>query len=253
MTKTDKQLAGIFHLKPYEVKLYRAALVYDQASLTILARRAKISRTAAYIPLQSLVDKSLVTKVKVNKRYQYQATQPGDLVKLFDRKKVDLEALTSKLSRSVNIAQKDLAVTYYPGIEGIWLAGDILLEEAHSKLWKTFEDPLKALKATSVPQADDFNKKRVAKGVFGRMIMPADKKDHPWIEERLKHNKEELRDVVMVSPRVYPMDATIVTDGKSTLMYDTDEPAFALLIRNESLSRTLSSVHDLIWDRFRGK
>ena len=68
MREQLEKFKKVFSLNNYETKLYWAALKFEAATLSELARKARIPRTAAYTHIQSLVDKGFLLIIKIGKR-----------------------------------------------------------------------------------------------------------------------------------------------------------------------------------------
>ncbi len=246
----EDRIAEIFNLSRYEARVYLGLLRIGEGTLSDIARTTSIPRTAIYPPLQSLLHKNLVSVVLIKKRKYYSAQNPKSLLFLFEKKKLDLEELLSELSKSIHATSSKLRINFFPGAGGISLAGDIFLKETKTKLWKTFEHPLHTMRVSGAYQIDEYVKKRVARNIHARMVIPAKIKSE-WMEEHLRRDKEELRETIIVSPEIYPLEASIgVTPGLTLLIGAKNNP-FAVLIRNDELSETISSIHDMVWDRYR--
>jgi sugar-specific transcriptional regulator TrmB len=253
MINPEQQLTEIFNLKPYEGRLYRAALGGTETSLTNLAKRARIPRTAAYRPVQSLVRHGFLLPIKIGKRIHYRGMTPNRLARVLENKQVALAALLPLLNQVQSIANDKIEVTYYPGVDGLVVASDIFLDESRAKIWKIFENPLHTLEAAGIPRMEEYVRRRVAQQIVARVVAPSDITDSQWLRKKTSQNDEELREVLLVSQRVYPIDASIVTDGESVLVLVAQGATFAVLIKSPALARTIDSIHDMVWDRFRAE
>lgn len=219
-------------------------------SLTDLAKRARIPRTAAYRPIQSLIGAGFLLPLTIGKRTHYQAAPINQLSSILDRKKTALESLVPELSNVLTLVGNEIDVTYYPGVEGLSRASDIFLEETSTKIWKIFENPLHTLEVAGIAQTEQYVRRRVAKGIVARVVAPAEITNSAWLREKNAKNRDELREVILVSRRTYPLDASIVSNGQSVLILVVHDAIFAVFIRNVILSRTVASIHDMVWDRF---
>lgn len=249
-TDTEKDLTQALNLSSYETKIYLAGLNFEQATLTDLAKRAGVPRTAAYPPLQSLLKKGLVSAIKIKKRIYYRSLSPQRLPYLLEQNKITLERAIDTLMQEITAPSGDFSVQYFSGAKGVQVAGEIFLNESKGKLWRTFEHPGHVLKQFGEASFDSFNKKRVAKRIFGRVIMTTDDESR-WLKERLEKNKEELREVALVSPSAYPIEASVAIANDMILMFTVKGDIFATLIKNDVLARTFTSIHDMVWDRYR--
>lgn len=250
MDNVANNLASIFNLSSYEAKIYLAALNFDKATLTDIAKRVGMPRTAAYPPLQTLLKRGFLSIIPIKKRKYYQALEPKQLQFILDKNKIDLDQVISELSKSIFASPNKLAINYFSGAEGITVASDIFLNETKTKLWKTFEHPIYTMKTEGYWQVDEYVKKRVENGIRAKVIIPAIIKSD-WIKEHLRYDKEELRETILVSPQIYPLEATIAVTKGIVLLIAARNNQFAVLIKNEELSDTINSIHDMVWDRYK--
>lgn len=248
-TIIDK-LISIFNLSPYEAKIYLAALNFDKATLTDIAKRAGMPRTAAYPPLQALLKRGFLLITPIKKRKYYQALEPKQLQFILDKNRIDLGQIISELSKNIFALSNKLAINYFSGSDGITIASDIFLNETKTKLWKTFEHPIYTMKTEGYWQVDEYVKRRMKNEIHARVIIPA-RIDSDWIKEHLRHDKEELRETILVSPQIYPLEATIAVTKGIVLLIAARNNQFAVLIKNEELSETINSIHDMVWDRYK--
>ena len=249
MENKIEQLKRVFNLSSYEAKIYLAALNFESASLSDLAKTANLPRTAAYQPMQNLVKQGFLSITKIGKRKYYQALSPKDLHFIIDRKNITLDEIVSDLSKNISAPEKKLDIRYYSGLEGVQIAADIWLENAKTKLGKTFENVETTIAQHGRAQMSAYINKRVQKNIKGRMIV-ASTIDSPEIKEILKSDPEQLRKSVVVSPKTYPIKASIAVLDDIVLIFTTKENPFAILIKNKEVADTMESIHDMVWDRY---
>lgn len=251
MDTAVKKLSQIFSLSDYEARLYFAALEEGEATVSALAARADIPRTAVYPPLKSLTQKGFISPLKSRgKRILYRATEPKHLQHLFERKKIDLQEIVEQFSSNFMSGSGEVWVRYFEGREGILAAAGIFLNESKAKLWKSFENPALVERLVGAKQFDEYVNERVRRGTRSRIIIPA--REHTaWMKELIEKSVEKLLEVRLVSPDEYPIDATVVVAGEWIFAESANKKPFALLIKNPPLARTVESIHDMVWDRWR--
>lgn len=249
MEKQIEQLKRVFNLNTYEAKIYLAALNFESVNLSDLAKTANLPRTAAYQPIQNLVNQGFLSITKIGKRKYYQALSPKDLHYILDRKNITLDEIISDLSKNISAPEKKLDIRYYSGIEGVQIASDIWLDNAKTKLGKTFENVETTIAQHGPAQMSAYINKRVQKNIKGKMIVSSTL-DSPVLKEVLKSDAEQLRKTVVVSPNTYPIRASIAVLDDMVLIFTTRENPFAVLIKNKEVAESLNSIHDMVWDRF---
>lgn len=249
MKNKIEQLKSAFDLNTYEAKLYLATLNFESANLTDLAKMAKLPRTAAYQPIQNLVEQGFLSITKIGKRKYYQALSPKELHYILDRKKVTLNEIVESLSKNISAPEKNLDIRYYSGVEGVQIASDIFLENAKEKLGKSFEDVESIVKQYGQGQVSNYVKRRVEKNIKGRMIVSGSP-ESAALKEALKKDQEELRKSIVVSPTTYPIKATFVVLDDMVMIFTSKQNPFAVLIKNQDVADSMNSIHDMVWDRY---
>jgi len=249
MEKQIEQLKKVFNLNTYEAKIYLAALNFESANLSDLAKTANLPRTAAYQPIQNLISQGFLAVTKIGKRKYYQALSPKDLHYILDRKNITLDEIISDLSKNISAPEKKLDIRYYSGIEGVQIASDIFLENAKTKLGKSFENVESTIVQHGERQLAASIKRRVSEGIKGRMIVSGSP-DSPALKEVLKNDAKELRKSVIVSPNTYPISASLAVLDDMVIIFTTRENPFTVLIKNKEVAESLNSIHDMVWDRF---
>ncbi|MBI2047550.1 MAG: hypothetical protein HYT27_00265, partial [Parcubacteria group bacterium] len=91
---------------------------------------------------------------------------------------------------------------------------------------------------------------RVARGISARVILSA-REQTPWMEGLFAKSEENLLEVRIVSPEAYPIEASFAVSGDWVFMESAKKKPFAILIKNEVVARTMESIHDMAWDRYR--
>lgn len=250
MDNPAKQLAEIFNLSDYEARLYFAALDEGEATVSALAVRSRISRTAVYTPLKALIVKGFISPLKSGgRRTLYRATEPKHLQHIFERKKIDLQDIVEQFSSSLMSSSGEVWVRYFEGREGLLTAGTIFMEESKTKLWKTFESPGLAERLFGSRQFEEYINQRVARGISARVVIPA--REHtPWMKEIISKAREKQLEIRAVSPDIYPLEASVAVAGEWLSVQTTKQKPFAIVIKNAALARTIESIHDMVWDRW---
>jgi sugar-specific transcriptional regulator TrmB len=229
MKSAAKQLMEAFNLSEYEAKTYLAA---QGSSLTItgIAQRAGIPRTAAYPPIRALLAKGLLFEQKgKHTRSRYSAVGPDVLKSLYQRKGADLDLFLSTLAPSIQDGSGKMAVRYFQ---------EFLNSSPKSSIWKTFEDPKTIEQLSGATQFEAYIKQRLARGIHCRAILPA-YSNSPWTEKAVREAKKNLLDVKLISETAFPFQASIAVCGSQILIIEARETVFALFINNARLARTL--------------
>jgi HTH-type transcriptional regulator, sugar sensing transcriptional regulator len=252
MDQNEEQLKNIFGLDAYEARLYVAAIRTDKGTVTDLAKKAGIPRTAAYEPIKSLLKQGLLAAVKVGKRTHYRGTPPARLKHILERRQVQLKEVVERLEQQISVPERELAIRYFEGMDGITMAADIILEEGRTKhacSWETTAVNLREHRHYGKAALRDYIKRRVAKGVSGNVIYSADPND-PYLKEFLARDREELRRSLFVDPKKYPFKAAMMAYDDMVMIFTFGAEEFAVLIKNKDIAETITTLHKMYWDRY---
>ncbi len=252
MQDKAKELASIFNISLNEAKVYLALHSNGPSMVAQVGKLANLSRTAVYPPLLSLVKRGFVGITNSSKRKYYSAIDPEQLQRILVNKQTSLTSLLGNLNQKEKISSPEnkLDIVYYAGKNGIRTAGQVFLDETKEKMWYSFESPVEINELTGVEFLEEYIKQRVKRGISGKMILSS-RTDVPWLRNFLAKDKEQLRETIMINPREYPFDSSIaVTKGLTFLINGSGNP-FGVIIRNDNLARNLTSVHKLIWSRYK--
>ena len=240
----------IFSLTQHEAKIYFASVDLGKtSSLTEITKKSRISRTAAYSPVKSLISKGFLSCVNVGKRKKYLALKPDSLPNILERKKIDLDEIIKYFNKSINVSENDFSVQFFQGTEGIHAASNIFLDETKDGLWKTFENPSYVMSKVGFLQFSEFNKKRIKMGIRCRVIIP-ETASTEQITKKTDQDKKYLGETITISSRLFPIEASIGATKGMILIIIAKKNSYAVLIKSEELSLTIGSIHDIIWDRY---
>ncbi|MEA1929743.1 MAG: helix-turn-helix domain-containing protein [Patescibacteria group bacterium] len=246
--KAYKTLSQFFNLGEAEAKIYIAATKAKDALISDLAKAAGLRRTSVYLPLEKLIEKGLITKTKVGKRIKYNAVDPQTLSSIFDQHKGDIDQLVQNLSQSYLSSQAVASVEYFSGTTGVNSALEIFLDQTKDGLWKTFESNLNSPIPT-LHRFEDYICRRVKRKIASRCIISMGHMT-PWLKERLARGKEELHEDLLISEKIFPMPALAGITSGVVIFIAVAEVPYAVLLKSDEISATLSTIHDLVWSRY---
>lgn len=245
-----KILQNVFGLSAAEAKLYIAASQTGEGTISEIARSAKIPRTAAYIPIQSLTKKGMISTIKAGKRLNYQAVEPESLLSLYDRNKSDLKHVVSELSKSIKIPGGS-DIRYFPSERGIATACDIFLDSSKTKIWRSFDNPPYTNQTFYLQSIQNYVDKRVEKKIKAKVIVSTGTIPS-WMEDFIRRDIVELRETMIISHHTFPFEASITSNGNMVIIIFGGDGPSAVIITNKDLAVTVDSIFDFLWTRTRG-
>lgn len=235
-------------LSEKEAKLYIAALQLGSGSVQEIAKKADVKRPTAYVVLDQLVQKGLVSKKPSGGGHDYIAESPEKLETLVDQQKF---ALSNALPLLKDIYKEEQArphVKIYEGLEG-------MKKVYFDTVWK------------SKTPVYFFSSIRRINQKFPELLGQwlTDNKDPDFqkdIKELVNPDREDLEYAIKTlevghgdSARVVPKDFPRVFTGTDNAIFDDkvmfqslEGKLFTTLIQNKTLAESMRTLFLLAWD-----
>jgi len=249
MLKIAQELKTALGISINAAELYVAALQRGPLTLTELARETDISRTIIPKPLKELLDNALLQKQTIGKRVFYYAINPQELPAVIEKKKQTLIDISNLLLQQISAPDQDLQVRWYSGISGIQTA----IKEFFTKSkgdFRQFENA-NTYQYIGVVFGGEIVGERVKLGKTNKLIVIGDKESTGWYKDRILRAKKELREIVVVSAEEYPFHANVAISDNLVLIFEYQKKPFALLIDNSYVARSIASIHQMVWERYK--
>ncbi|OHA76333.1 MAG: hypothetical protein A3H01_01210, partial [Candidatus Wildermuthbacteria bacterium RIFCSPLOWO2_12_FULL_40_9] len=237
-----------FGLSEKEAKVYLALLELEVAAVSEVSKTANINRSTAYVVLESLKKKGLVSTSADEKVQRYVAVSPDLLLSEAQNKAKRSEEIKDKINNIIpdlRALHKDTkekpTVKVYEGKDGLIAAFE---ESLHNKE--------KIMRASSSPgniakiipnYLLQYVHKRMRLGIKMHGIHPDDKIHRGYIE-----NSPRTIDTYILVPRTkhkFPADFA-VWDDKVGFMSDQNR-GIAIVIQSSMISEAMKSIFDLAW------
>ncbi len=228
-----------------EAKVYLALLEMGKGTASEIARTAGILRTTAYNILDILAGKGLVKLTGKEPKAEYVAEPPEKIVdylkkeiKKYQDKLERASKLIPQLKSTHNVSDRP-RVKFYEGKEGLeQVYEDTLTSTEEIRAYAAVDDMHKAL-------PDYFPKyyqRRAKNGIAIRGIIPAT----DLALERAKHNKEEMRTMVLVPKDKYYFSPEInIYDNK--VMIASWREKLGIIIESEEIADAMKKIYELAW------
>jgi len=224
-------------LNEREVRTYLALLKLDTATASHIAKIAKINRTTAYLELENLLDKGLVSySIKENKRF-YKAASPKKLVEYIDNKKQRVEQILPSLNQLQSPKTHTNALTY-EGKEGIRTFYLDVLESAEDffVLGATGK-ALEALKFEYPHVMKQFEKTKITEYALANLSAKKSMQQHPK-NVKTRYLPKTMRAEV----------TTVIYAGKVAFHSLQEDNFYVVIIEDEALNRTYKQLFDWLWN-----
>lgn len=240
-------------LSTKEAKVYLTSLQIGSQPASIIANKAGLNRSTAYVVLNSLLKKGLVSQfIKADVKY-FLAVSPEYLIQYIDRLKRDIESQKSEiesllpefksLSIAVGIKPK---VKFFEGLEGIKAVFEDTLTCKSEIYCYTSID---ALLGVLEDYIRDYTKRKSLLHIPTKTIVP-------FTEKAKKYNEEFYEDRgsrSIPNHRFIPSDKYIfkneinIYDDKVAIMSLNPDELIAVVIQSQDIVDTQKAVFDLAW------
>lgn len=222
--------------------IYLACLELGSATIIDIAKKAKVKRTTCYDIVLDLQSDGLISKTLKGKKTLFVAEDPAKMEASLKNKERILAEILPELQSIYNIRGTKPKIRFYEGKEGLKEAYDDTLRYGGEIVGFAGDDVVKIL---GIDWANDYLTRRVKKGISYRALLPG---TDTIIKDFVSHNKEQLRQAKLVSPKRYPFSIEINLYGKQRIALISAKEEIALIIEGVEIHKTLKSIFDLIWD-----
>lgn len=233
-------------LNEKEATTYLGLLSMGSSAVSEIAKSTKINRSTTYLLLGDLLKKGLVSTSKKKKILLYSSAPPERLIQLLEERVAKTNSLLS-LARGMLPELKSVfsgvgpkpKVSFFEGAEGIRTIYEDTLNSSETILaYASIENMHEALP----DYFPNYYKRRAANGIHIRSIHP----DTPEARDRMKHNKEESRESILVPKEQYGFSPEInMYDNKITFMSLREK--FGLIVESEELTIAMKKIFELSW------
>lgn len=248
MSKQNSSLQTILvniGLTNKEADIYLSLLELGKGTVSNIAQKAGINRTTGYDILNSLATKGLVSTSGKEPKQEYIAESPDKIISLLQKKiKTDQEKmkkaqqLIPQLKSIHNVSERP-KVRFYEGKEGlIQIYEDTLTAQGAIRAFANINDMHKTLP----DYFSSYYKRRVKKGIKIRGIVP----NTEIARERVKHNKEESRETVLLPADKFYFSPEINIYNNKVMIASWREK-LGIIIESAEIADAMKKIYELAW------
>lgn len=240
-------LLGRMGLRDAESRIYMVCLASDQGLFTHeIVKQTKLKRSTIDVMVKRLLQDGFLTKIKLGRRFQFQAQKPESLLFRQEELVEDWRQVIPVLKR-IHTSNAKTEVLFFEGADGLQqVLDDILL---HMKLAPEDKKEILALASGAewthlLPDVEKkFIAKRIKHGIHYRVLGTKTSKN----VEAFQNNPKKLRRAKFIDDRLsFIGDIQIYADNVS--IYSLAKPVGGVIIRNPALAASLRSLLDFVWD-----
>lgn len=234
-------------LSDNEAKTYLAMLELGPATILQIAAKAGINRPTAYVQVESLKRRGLVTVQTKGKRSLFVPESPAQLESMLERQAKDVELRKERLSGALpeltamyNLGELKPVVRFFEGIAGLRKMQDDFLKSREKVLYgiSNLDQVLKVFPQ----QRKEYTAMRIAKGIRTRFIYTSVKgKIFPAIEP------EALRESRYIAPHRLPYTADISIWDDNVGIASLSGRLFGTIITQREVADSFKGLFELLW------
>ena len=231
-----------------EAKVYLASLELGPETVQNIAKKAAINRPTAYLQIELLKEKGLMSEFQKGKKTFFVAESPSRLLSLLGSLEKNLEIKKTEAQRIVPMLNEIFAgagerpkVRFFEGSDGARAMQEDFLA-VKSKRIESFTN-LNKLFEIFPKHEEDYTKRRVLKGVETLVIYTH--KDGPIGNAT---DPAKLRQAKFASPDKLPMTADIsIFDDKVALITYKAKPV-GVFIEDKDVADAIRAIFYMIWN-----
>jgi len=221
-----------------EIKIYISLLGLGTATAGPIIDKSGLQNSVVHMILNKLIEKGLVSYIKVGKVNHYQASNPSNIGNMIDERKTRFNKLLPQLISKQNGAKEKPEVITFRGIKGIKELLMILLEAGGNE-HHTFGSSEKSLMLGEGWWVD-YHKKRgkkkiKAKLIFNKSLIPF-KAEKKYPDSIVRYTKEGFE----------PLTETIIRNDKIGIIIWTEKP-IGTLIHQKEAARSYDNFFEVLW------
>lgn len=230
-------------LSENESAVYLSALELGETTVSRLAKKAGIKRTTAYLVLESLKEKGLISSLKKESASVFFAEDPKKLQSIIEERKEKIDKIMPQLLAFTNMIDKKPEIRYFDGDEGIKEVYRDSLKYPKSEILTWFAENF----SSHFEEAffvEEYIPKRIKNKIWARAILP----DNQFIREWVKNDQSHFRKSKLISAEKYPISIELNIYGKNKVGIMSYEEEFAIIIESQKIHSSLKSIFEAMWN-----
>jgi sugar-specific transcriptional regulator TrmB len=240
-------------LSDKEAKIYLASLTRGPETAPTLAKLADIVRPTAYVIIEGLVNKGLMSSVLQDKKTLYNAESPEHILSLLHLQKSELEEkerefkkLLPGLEAMANIKGDKPKVRVFEGRAGLQATSEHISKIKTKQIYSFIPlDDLYGL-FSEKELSETLTQKRVSKKTKSKVLYTSKKGT-----VLTRSSKELLREARHIPANKFPFDCGIDIYDDVIALYTFKGKLMGIIIENQDMASTLKSIFEICWDKYK--
>jgi len=231
-----------------EAAIYLAALQLGLASVQEIAKKAEINRATAYLLLDTLIKKGLISAFVRDGRKCFAAEPPDKLVALIRLQKHELEerekeltAALPKLLAIYNVEGTRPQIRYLEGFDGVVEVMKFFEATEGEFVQITNLDEVDKMKSFFQYRTKHLDE--LAKFITPHRLLAV--MDEPDFSKIPKIPGGEVR---MIPSEKFPLKGDLSVRGNTIFMYSFQEKMIGIIITSADLANTIRQLFNIAWE-----
>jgi len=240
-------------LSEKEAKIYLASLSRGPETAANLAKQANIVRPTAYVIIEGLVVKGLMSSITQDKKTLYTAESPEHILSLLHIQKSEIEEkerefkkLLPGLETMMNAKGEKPKVRVFEGREGLKSVSEQVGKIKTKQIYSFI--PLDDLYSVfpEKEMLEKISQRRITKKTKSKVFYTT-KKGPVW----QKSDKKLLREAIYVKPDKFPFEAGIDIYDDTIGIYTFKGKLMGVIIENKEMAETFKSIFKMCWEKYK--
>ena len=226
-----------------EALLYLAALELGEASVSELARKAKLKRTTIYPLLEKLCARGALAKTRLKKQVRYVAENPRSILKQIKENVVEFESVLPDLEEYRTSIYQKSRVYYLYGVSGFKQLWEKVFaaKEKEYRIITQGENFLDFVKEKYI--LEEIIKRKRELGIKSRQLIS----DSQYAREIIAKDGRENR-ASKILPPYYKIPFTEIVCGDFVAFIPPRFEELIFIIEDERFAKTRKSLFEILWD-----
>jgi len=235
------QIQQNLNLNPKEAATLVAVLEIGPASISDIAKRAKIKRPTTYYLIEELIKKGLVIKVPSGKRVFYKTVSPNKILNLLEKKKQNFAQILPQLNALYVAKPSQPKVRFFEGKEGLTNIYEEMLNTS-KKVYSIFSYDDFMTVFTEKENEQFFAILRKAGGLFYDLIKPTPLAKNSVTKQTFR------KDVVKIKflPKDFKVTIDLLATSNKTAMLSFKSLA-GVIIEDQDIAESQKEFIKYIW------
>lgn len=235
-------------LSDNEAKVYLAMIELGPSPVAEIARKAEINRPTAYVQIESLKKKGLVSTQTKGKKHLFIVESPDRLefyldseLKNIEQKKDGLSKILPDLEKLFISAGSRPQVRFFEGKEGVSAMQNMLLKSGVNEIQgiSSMDSVVKVFPHIQ----KEYSPERVKKGIRSRLIYSYS--GGPVLKES---DSKLLRESRFISPDRMPFMGDITVYGNSVAIIAFEGQVSGVVIEHPEIAKSFKQFFEFMWN-----